>query len=603
MVLSVGPVSVGNEVMLYSLLALIPFFIIYLIRPRPKQLNIPSLMFLFKSTGISRFTSFLRNFVRDWVFLIQLLALLVIICSLLAPYFFYDHDITSKNTVIVIDASASSQTYEGSRTRFQIAIEKAKEVLGGRNTVIIAKEIPLIGIQDVLTYDASSYLNRLQPSDTTTRLGDAIILAGEVLAGKEGRVVVLSDFINTGGQSPETARSILESKGIVVDFIDTAGEWKDNIGFIDLAVAEDKTIAYVKNFGREQKTVVIESGDSLKEMTLNPGEVKPYSFATPKGVTEFRLPNDAFPVDNKIYVSGPPEESQKILIISNTQSVFLENALKATPFVEVDTASPPIVPTEGYDIFVLHNINPSEILPGTMESIHEKVTGGRSIIIHAQKGMGEIDYKGLLPLTIHGFTQQGPVITEQSTTFTRNIDFGIVERAYNVSREEMTVVSSVQGSPVVSTGKIGAGKVIYFGIEENASDFRLSPAYPIFWHELLSYITEKEDIQALNFNTGRPIILDKKYEITTPRGTVTRSTLILEYVGEYAYRNKRLTSNLISEAESSINFEGDIGEQASKYKLQPVKERRKYELEKPLLIAALAILFLELLFIKMRGDI
>src|SRR5574341_2084798 len=221
MALSFGPISIGNPSGLWALLALVPLIILYLIRPKPKVLPIPSLMFFLKSSGARKLTSFLKQITHDWLFLIQLLLLLGLALTFAHPYTKYQHDVTASNTVIVLDVSASSQVQEGSKTRFDLAVAQAKKVLGNKNTIILAKDVPFIALQDASADEASKFLNSLKPRETVSKIGEAIILAGETLS--EGRVAVISDFINTGGQDPDVAKAVLQSKGLVVDFINIAG--------------------------------------------------------------------------------------------------------------------------------------------------------------------------------------------------------------------------------------------------------------------------------------------------------------------------------------------------------------------------------------------
>jgi hypothetical protein len=597
-------VNIGNELGLYALLALIPFVIIYLIRPRPKKMNVPSLMFFLKQSGAARVSSFLRNFVRDWLMLIQLLALLGLIFAVMSPFVFYDHDVTAQNTVIVIDASASAQVFEGGSTRFSIAQSKAKDVLGSSNTIILAKEVPLIGIQDASAQEAAEYLSEIKPRDTGSRLGDAIILAGETLSGQEGRVIVLSDFINTAGQNPETAKLVLESKSLVVDFISTAQGGKDNVGFVDLLVTEDSTIAYVKNFADSEKTVTISAGDFSKQLVLAPGTAEPVAFSTPPGITPVTLtPEDVFPLDNTLYISGPSDARTRILLITNNRSVFLENALRASPFVDVTVASPPIVPKDEYDVYVLHNLNAQDVLPGTLEDIKDRVDAGATLIVHAQEDMASFDYRGLFPFTFHGFVPPGTIIVEQTAQFTKNVDFGSVNRAFNVSGPSTSTLVSVGDAPLISTWSLGQGTAIYFGLLESESDFRLSPMFPIFWNELLKSITGKQAIESLNFRTDKTLLLNNIERVTTPTGVVREAALLLEEVGTYKYDDVTIAANLLNEAESQINPGTSSGESSTAYELRPVKERRQYDLETVLLIAAMCILGLELLYIKVRGDL
>ena len=178
MPLSFGPVSVGNPDGLWALLALIPLIILYLIRPKPKVMPIPSLMFFLKSSGARKLNSFLKQITHDWLFLIQLLLLLGLVLTFSNPFSTYQHDVTASNTVIVLDVSASSQTREDGRTRFDLEIAQAKKVLGAKNTIILAKDVPFIALQDASAEDAIKFLNGLQPKSTVSRIGEAVILAG-----------------------------------------------------------------------------------------------------------------------------------------------------------------------------------------------------------------------------------------------------------------------------------------------------------------------------------------------------------------------------------------------------------------------------------------
>src|SRR4030042_7156956 len=149
-----GPVNIANPEGLWALLSVVPLIILYLIRPRPKPIQIPSLMFFMKSKGARKLTSFLKTITKDWLFLIQLLALLALALTFAEPFTNYQHDITASNTVIVLDVSASMQTSEGGRKRFSQAITEAKKALGAKNPIILAKDVPYPAMQDVSSQDA-----------------------------------------------------------------------------------------------------------------------------------------------------------------------------------------------------------------------------------------------------------------------------------------------------------------------------------------------------------------------------------------------------------------------------------------------------------------
>lgn len=603
---SFGPLSFENTAGFLGLLSLIPLIILYLIRPKPTHMEIPSLMFFFKTSGANKITSFFKQITRDWLFIIQLLALLLLSLILAKPFLEYTHNISAENTVLVLDASASSNVKEGSKTRFDLAINKAKDLLGKRNTIIIAKNIPLVGIKDASQSEALDYLKTIKPLDTSTRLGDAIILAGEALAGKEGSVIVLSDFINTGGQDPDTAKAVLQSKGLIVEFINVASaNQKSNVGIIDLNVDDENSIVYIKNFNKEEKSITLNVGNTQKELLIPADSVEPFSFQTSEGITKLTIsPGDDFMKDNLINIAAPKTFTTNVLLITNNKSVFLEPAMKAGGNIIVTVAEPPVISEGKFDVYVIHNVDPAEIITGMFEGILKNVKEGAGLVIHAQDNSEEINYKGLLPLEIEGTRDAAPIFIEQLNRFTKNIDFGKVDHFPSIkTKQGFTTIASADKSPVIAYYTLGKGKAIYYGILEKASDFKLSPNYPIFWNEVLAFLSNKENVKDLNFKTDQTLFLDNSEKIETPSKTISSSTILLEEVGSYKIKDKIISANLLNEYESTINTNQSFGQKAIDYELQSVKEKRKLDLELPFLIAILLLFLLEILYVKFRGDL
>jgi hypothetical protein len=600
-------VEIGRSAGLWAFLFLVPFIILYLIKPKPKLMTIPSLMFFMKATGATKLTSFLRQLLKDWLFLLQFLIIFLLASTIAQPYVNYLHDITAENTVIVLDVSASMQVKEYGKTRFDIAIDKARSLLGSKNTIILAKDVGQIGIQDADTADTLEYLNALRPKDTTSRIGDAVLLGGEVLAGKEGRVVVLSDFINTAGQEPHIAKAVVESKGITVDFINVAQEeHRANIGIVDLLVEPTTTTVYVKNFEPEQEHVRLNIGDTLKELTLAARSIETQSFVTPPGVTKIALNiQDDFPADNIVYASSPSGARTKALLITSNSSIFLKNALTASEDIDLTIAELPIVPKDLFDVYILNNIAIANVLPGTLEEIAKRVEGGASVVVVGQEDSDKLNYKGLLPLDLGGRTEGAPILVEQLNRFTKNIDFGSVQYYFSATPHEGSVtVLSVDNRPLVSVGKNGKGKLAYFGILEKASDFQFSPGYPIFWTEFMRFLTDQQDVRNLNYKTGDTLILDSLQRIETPDRVIKKSAIIFEDAGIYKFEDGRtITVNLLNEHESDISANTTLGTKSTEFILEPVREKRKFEFELPFVFLALIIIFIELLYVKLRGII
>jgi len=602
MALTFGPFNIGNPNGLWALLALIPLIILYLIRPKPKVMPIPSLMFFLKSSGARKLTSFLKQITHDWLFLIQLLLLLALALTFSHPFTTYQHDVTASNTVIVLDVSASSQTKEDSKTRFDLEVAQARKVLGSKNTIILAKDVPFIALQDASAEEASKFLNSLKPKATVSRIGEAIILAGEALS--EGRVVVLSDFINTGGQDPDIAKAVLQSKGLVVDFINVASSQKSNVGIIQLDAGNEQTTVYVKNYDNQQRSVPLSVGSSKTTLTISAKGIETYSFKTPPGVNKIEISvDDDLPVDNVAYLSAPAGGKAKVLLVANNASSFLKNALLASGELDVTVTEPPVIAQGDFDVIIINNIDIHQLLPGTFEEILKKVEAGATAIVAVQDNSEKIDYKGLLPVKIDGRSDGGFITVEQLNRFTKNIDFGKADyilRAAPVG--EQTIIAKVNDVPAMTIKQYGAGKLVYYGIPES-SEFKYSPHYPIFWTELMKFVTEQQDVRNLNLKAGETLLLNEEQTIKTPTRTLKRAALVLDDTGVYELEDRNIAVNLVDEMESNVNLDKPVGTKSTEYQLKPVKEKREFHWEIWLMVLALALLLFEVFFIRYRGDL
>lgn len=587
---------------------LIPLVLLYLIRPRPKTKEIPSLMFFMKASGKNRILSFFRVFVHDFLFLVHVLLILLLALTASKPSSMVNHDITAANTVIVLDASASMKTLEGSETRFEKAVDAANAALGTTNTIIVAKNRPTLALKEGSARDATGYLNFAAASDTDSALGDAMILAGDMLTGQEGRVVVISDFIPTIGVPPDIAKAVLTSKGLVVDFINVGSAGKNNVGFVDVVVEDDVTTAYVKNYNDEEVTVTLSVGDVQKQLTLATKAVEPYVFKTLPERAELTLtPEDHFPADNVLRTSAPEAKKVSVLLITNKPSDFLVNAIKASPLTELTVAQPPIVPKDDFDITIVHDVTPAEVLPGTFDDLLKKAQDRqKTIIVAAQDETLGIDYRGLVPFGLTGSESNGFVRVETPTRFTKNIEFGKLPTYFLTSLQPGVTAVAATGNDtgVITVATVpGGGKLIWYGILEKGSEFKFSPYYPIFWHELIKYATNQKDIHAMNAKTGTTLLLDRPMDVETPNGLEITNRILFDKAGWYRLQDRTIAANFVSEKESDVNPKEFTGTSPDEVDLKPVRQRKPFAWEVLLIALGLGVLFFELFYIKLRGDV
>ncbi|MFH1181781.1 MAG: BatA domain-containing protein, partial [Candidatus Woesearchaeota archaeon] len=70
----------------YAFASLLVLIILYLIRPKPRQKTVSSLMFFIKDKGFLRHSMLLRRLLHNLLLLLQLLAVLLLCFSITAPY-------------------------------------------------------------------------------------------------------------------------------------------------------------------------------------------------------------------------------------------------------------------------------------------------------------------------------------------------------------------------------------------------------------------------------------------------------------------------------------------------------------------------------------
>ncbi|MDP7116454.1 MAG: BatA and WFA domain-containing protein, partial [Candidatus Woesearchaeota archaeon] len=349
---------------LWTLLALVPFIILYLIRPKHRKLKIPSLMFLLGENQSKKKVNFFRNLLKDPLILVQLALLLALAFAVAEPFLLLNKQEVATNTALVIDASASSQAMFNGRSRFEQSVEKAHDYVGGKMSIVLASQVPEIILEDGGKLQARNLLRTLRPSDTTTNIAGAMFLAKDILNGKKGQVIVFSDFITT---SPEdnvlVAKRALNAQGIQVKFVNIF-EPLDNIGIVDMEISNANVKSTIKNYGDAIKEVEINlvKDDAVEEstkITLAGNSVEFISFPTLSGISSIKInAQDPFLLDNTGYVSSPLGEKISVLMLTNDKDNFLRKALEAANIFHVEIREPPIVKAFelSHDIIIITDV-------------------------------------------------------------------------------------------------------------------------------------------------------------------------------------------------------------------------------------------------------
>lgn len=604
----------NNTAGLFALLALIPFIILYLRRPKPLDRVIPSLMFLIKEKKMSKQYAFLRKLLHNLLFFLQLLAIIGLGLAVAEPFMKIPYDAATENTVLVLDLSASMQAKDGSKTRFDNGISEAKKYLSGKISIILAENIPIIVLEEGEIETAIGLLGKIEPKATTTNIGDAMLLTKDMLKGREGRAVVVSDFSMSDGPDVLITQRVLTSNDIDVKLVDVSSK-ADNIGITDLKVDKYKTKVFIKNFNDKEESVklritkddkLIAESDQIK---ILPNSIESFVFDTPTGVSKVALDKkDSLDVDNAAYISTPLSKKIKVLLVTDVKRSNLISALEAIKDIELEKKyfTPERSLLDNYEVIIL---NKFQYVPGTFEDLAYYVKKGGNLIVTVQDDTQQMRMSGLELVEFNGIaTNPTKVCVDVFNQFTKQFEkekcFAVISKFFKTKPiEDSIVIASADDSPIIVMKEKEEGKVVYYGIFDENSDFKTLPSYPIFWNSLLNFMVETEDINDYNFKTGRMTAIDTQ-NVKTPSGSLTTSSLLFDEAGIYEFSKRKVAVNLLDEKESDVVKENVKLKQSNKQFLTKTEKKEKdMNLTVFLLIFAFLLLLTELVYIKGRGDL
>ncbi len=588
------------------MLSLIPLIIIYLKKPKPRHMYFPSLEFLMKRERKRISASWLSRILDDPLFLLQLLILAILSLAVAYPYFPVSQTIAAEEAVIIIDVSGSMQASLDGTTRLERAKQFAEESLAGVNTVILAADFPEVLAEKADKGSASRLIRSIRPRATVTNLYDSMILGDDYM--QEGKVVVISDFLhNANSKSLATARNVLESKGLAVQYKSVAGPAR-NVGIVDMEASEKEIKVRLRNYQKEPAGMRVSYRNQSKEVSLAPAESALISFTPEKGRGEISLSiADDFKLDNTAYVYIPERATVNALLLTNKESRYLPVAFELIEGVTLERAILPIVQSYDYDLFIFQSIEKDKLLPGTLEAVHEKVINGAKVIIVSQEDLPSTGLAEKFGLQAGQRHSQSIAVQKIDSRLTEGIEFGTVSRFFNATGINPVAYVQAGNSTVTVIGERseGSGNVLYFGLEEPYSTFHFELMYPVFWKRILEDFFGRLGTEDTNFETGAILTFDSETPVKRPDGSVANAkSIALGGTGFYEVEGKTIAASMASEAESDIG--GTITPQDRdilQVKGGEAERKAPYDLTPYLALIAVLLVLGELAVIKYRGDI
>ena len=529
----------SSPLALLGLLSVVPLIILYMIRPKPRDLPFPSTAFILE--GEAKPTASLSRLVTDPLFWTQLLVIVFLVIAAAGPYT-EGRGIQGEHLVVVIDLSASMEASFDEAEAIFLRYSSGQD----RISIVLAETIPLLALREGNEVQARSAFSALAPRAVSADLSAGMVMGRSLLGAEGGQILVISDFISWIGDDPEVTRGLIETEGTGVVFVDTGGGG-DNVGIVGGWIIDSGGIAncscLIRNYGRT-RTVPIRiegpGGTTTTTRTIGSGGESYLTFDASPGITIVTLEvEDAISSDNRAYVSVPEVRPRRALYQGEEGAPLA--ALRSISGIEIGRSGE----YGGFDLVVTDDSTNDG-------QLNRYVYGGGRVVYIGTNSSASPEY---LPVRIGGVVNESAPLWRRNPAFTGDLHLDeVVVNSYLLAspRRGSVTIAEANGVPIISYWRLGGGTVVYLGLSQESSDFSQRPEYPLFWYKMTNWLTEVPDISESNRKTGEVIRLGETALVEAPGGRISTDVLLLDRLGVYGFQGRTIAANMYDPVESNL---------------------------------------------------
>lgn len=530
--------SFFNPAAFWALLFAIPIIAVYLVRNRPSTRTVSTLLFWDQVDEEPGATSFLKRLRHPGSLLLQLVMLLLFTLALSDPKL-NTKQIQATDHVVVIDNSASMRAIDSQGvSRFELAIAEAAAIIDGKSPsgkVSIVASCPAPKVVCAPTHSptlAMSQLKLVGQTDCVGQLDNAIQFANSVARNSsQHSITAITDGNDsqktlsptaTDGQNNQPATEGLTSRldAIEVTTI-VVGKPVQNVGLTQFRVrraSTDPTLWHllyeVSNFTNSsiEANIEIHRNDVLIDVlpvNLKPNESKRdvlTKTSTEGGLVTGTLKTadgdakwkDALATDDQA-TSQLSERPVIDVTLVTSGNWFLQQALNANPLVRLsvvsDTTSVKAVDGQ-VPIVVFDSIVPPSWPPADSQATTKALVVAPTNSCRLWKVNGQIeatfvgDYQKTHPLLEYLQLEDIAINAASDVILTDKVN---------------TIVSSLEGQPLLATYEAGNTKVLMLAVQLGRSDLPLRSSFPILLTNALNWLTESSPQLLPQADTKAPI--------------------------------------------------------------------------------------------------
>jgi Ca-activated chloride channel family protein len=501
-------------------LALPAIVFLYFLKVRRPEVRVSSLMFWRPQVADRQANAPWQRLRASLILFLQLAAALALALALMRPGITGAAGV-GQTTVVMIDGSPSMTSSDVAPSRFQAAVQKARDLAGqlgpGQEMALI-----LLGDHAQLLAPPSgdpaivrAALDRARPSGDAADLGEGISLANALLSGRSGGSILL---LGDGHALPPAAPPRVVAPLTYIP-VGVSGE---NVGIEAMSrTSSGSVFVRLANYGRSARDLKVDmvadgklvdvlaahvDGNSTTDLswTRLPAAVQ---------VLEARLaPSDYFALDDSAWLVTATPPARKVLLVT-AENGFLQRALTLRPGVQLTTVTPNAYrPGGGYDLYVFDGYVPAGTLPSP------------ALVVGPPPGQGPVpvgpssDPGGVLPAN-----PSDPLLLDVEL---RDVHVQVAGRVTTVPAGWRTAMTAADDALLLVHQ--GEPRVAELTLDLHHSDLPLRAAFPILVQNLLAYLLPG-GFENQVFPTGHPVALAaepnaKWLEVTTPDGATSRLT-------------------------------------------------------------------------------
>ncbi len=559
--------SFANPAALWLLAAIAPLAAMYFLKVRRKRVQVPSLLLWHQVVRNQREARPFDKFRRHLLFLLQLLALLLLVFALAGPSI-AGRQFLGASVVWVVDGSASMGARAPAPSRFDAARDEVLSGIAGlqggdEGMVVLAGPEPRVVASFTRDKDRlAAAVRAMKPTDAAASLSNSADLAVALTRSRPDRSII----VVTDGSDPSLDAALERHPTLRFELV---GRSAPNVAItaIDLRRSpsidlESELFVTLRRFGGEAGPVGVEvsldgvlvTSETVELPTDRPVARVYRGLGDKGGLLRVHLETgDPLPADDDALAWLAPPKKRRVLCVGcrglTGRALAVDGRFQVTAATESDPA------TEAtYDLVIYETVDPPEQPGAPFMALGPKALGATPLPAEAR----------------------WPVVTawkrgHPAMRFVEPASIAIsVARAGVIPGWDPLLESDA--GPLLSTGVHGGQRGLVLHFDPAKSDLRQRVAFPIFLLNSVGWLTgEEQRGTARTVAAGEPLLREgwgddgEEVVMTRPDGSELRAPIRdgvarfggLDQVGVYKLsgpggRSERLAANLVSERESDL---------------------------------------------------